>query len=155
MIAVPLFVVIVSGIFLQLKKESDWIQPPTAAGVGGDPSITFDAILAAAAGVEQAGIEGWEDVDRLDVRPGKGVVKVRGIHGVEVQVDTTTGDVVQVMRRRSDLIEQLHDGSWFHDKVKLWIFLPTAFILLTMWLTGVYLWLLPHLLRRERRKKSA
>ena len=154
LIAVPLLVVIVSGIFLQLKKESSWIQPPTKRGAGGDPSISFDAILAAARGVEAAEVESWDDVDRLDVRPGKGVVKVRGKAGVEVQVDTTTGDVLQVARRRSDLIEQIHDGSWFHDSVKLWVFLPAAIILFVMWLTGIYLWLLPHLIKRARTRKA-
>lgn len=154
MIAVPLLVVVVSGILLQFKKEWSWIQPPTASGVGGDPSVTFDVVLAAAMGVEDARISGWGDVDRLDVRPSKGIVKVRGKLGVEVQVDTSTGEVVQVMRRRSDLIERLHDGSWFHDRVKLWVFLPAGIILFLMWMTGLYLWLLPHLIRRARLKKS-
>lgn len=149
LIAVPLLVVICSGLLLQLKKEAAWIQPPTASGVGGDPSVSFDRILAAAISVPEAQVASWADVDRLDVRPSKGIVKVRGRSDVEVQVDTATGEVVQVMRRRSDLIESIHDGSWFHDRVKLWVFLPAGAILLIMWFTGIYLWLLPYLVRRR------
>jgi len=152
LIAVPLLVVIGSGILLQLKKEVDWIQPPTTSGSGSAPSIPFDAILAAAQTVPQAQITGWSDVDRLDVRPTKGVVKVRATNHWEVQVDTATGEVVQVAYRRSDLIESIHDGSFFAGTVKLWIFLPSAGILLGLWGTGVYLWWLPHGVRRRKRR---
>lgn len=153
--ALPVVVVIVTGIILQLKKDWHWVQPPTANGQGGAPSISFDQILRAAAGVPDAGISTWDDVDRLDVRPGKGVVKVRARNRWEVQVDTATGEVVQVAFRRSDLIESIHDGSWFHDKAKLWIFLPSAVVLLALWLTGMYLWLLPIWAKRAGRQRRA
>ena len=151
---VPVAIVLVSGIFLQFKKESSWIQPPTARGTSGDPTIGFDEILRAASTVEEAEITTWEDVDRLDVRPSKGIVKVRGKNRWEVQVDAVTGAVVQTAFRRSDLIETIHDGSWFHAKAKLWVFLPCAVILFALWCTGAYLWVLPHLTRRRRRQKG-
>ena len=97
----------------------------------------------------------WDDIDRLDVRPGKGMLKVRCNSGIEVQIDTETGDVLQVARRRSDLIESIHDGSWFHDAAKLWLFLPAAAVLFALWISGVYLWLLPHLVRRRKRRANA
>jgi len=153
LIAIPTVVVIGSGIILQLKKQSDWIQPPTSRGVGGSPQITFDEILEIARSVPEAQIDSWNDVDRLDVRPGKGVVKVRPESRWEVQIDTTTGEVVQVMYRRSDLIESIHDGSFFHDRAKLWIFLPNGLILFALWLTGVYLWILPHWRKRVGRRR--
>jgi len=160
MIALPIAVVIGSGILLQLKKEMVWIQPPTVSGVmNGSPddgmSATFDEILAAAMAVPEAEITGWDDVDRLDVRPDKGIVKVRGANRWEVQVDTATGEVVEVAYRRSDLIESIHDGSWFHDAAKLWVFLPSGAVLLALWLTGVYLWILPIWAKRAGRRRRA
>ena len=154
LVAVPLLVVIGSGILLQLKKESDWIQPPTREGRGAQPSIAFEAILTAAATVPEAEVRGWADVDRLDVRPAKGVVKVRARNGWEVQVDTTTGEVLQAAVRRSDLIESIHDGSFFHEQAKLWIFLPAGVILAGLWFTGVYLFFLPALRRRRGRARK-
>ena len=59
--------------------------------------------------------------------------------------------MLQASYRRSDLIESIHDGSFFADAAKLWVFLPAALILLGLWISGVYLWLLPHLVRRRRR----
>lgn len=155
LIALPLLVVVGSGILLQLKKESAWIQPPTLEGNGGEPSIAFGEILKAAATVPEAGVREWDDVDRLDVRPSHGVVKVRAKSGWEVQVDTATGEVLQAAVRRSDLIESIHDGSFFHEKAKLWIFLPAAAILAGLWFTGVYLFFLPALKRRAGLARKA
>jgi uncharacterized iron-regulated membrane protein len=152
----PLAVVIGTGILLQLKKQWAWVQPPTQRGTGDEMSLTFAEILAAARSAPEAGIESWDDVDRLDVRPGKGVVKVRGANRWEVQVDTATGEVLQVEYRRSDLIESLHDGSWFGgDLTKLVVFLPSGVVLLGLWMTGVYLWIIPYSARRRARLRAS
>ncbi|MEM7396798.1 MAG: PepSY domain-containing protein, partial [Verrucomicrobiota bacterium] len=78
----------------------------------------------------------------------------------EIQVDHQTGEVLGYAYRRSDLIESIHDGSFFHDKVKLGIFLPSAVILLLLWITGIYLFIYPlpsklrHAKRTRERKKQ-
>lgn len=157
--AIPFAIIIATGLILQLKKDVAWVQPPTRRGeapmVEGGPAITFDRILAIAREAPEAGIESWDDVDRLDVRPSRGIVKVRGRSRWEVQIDTGTGEVVQVAYRRSDLIETIHDGSWFHEKAKLWIFLPAAAVVGGLWLTGMYLWALPIVMRRRGRIRRA
>lgn len=152
--ALPFLVVIVTGIILQLKKESAWVQPPTARSADPGLELGFDEILAAASGVEQAQVATWDDVDRLDVRPDKGVVKVRAHSRWEVQIDTKTAEILHVAYRRSDLIEALHDGSWFHEGAKLWIFLPSGIIVFGLWCTGIYLWFLPHLAKRKKKKRK-
>lgn len=149
--ALPVLVVVVSGLFLQLKKDWAFVQPPTTRGSSAGLEVDWDTILAGAASVEEAGIRTWDDVDRLDVRPAKGMLKVRGKNRWEVQLDAVTGEVLQASYRRSDLIESIHDGSFFSEGAKLWVFLPAAVILLGLWISGVYLWLLPHLVRRRRR----
>lgn len=153
--ALPLLVVIITGIILQLKKDWSWVQPPTAESADPALELSFDEILAAASGVPEVEISSWDDVDRLDVRPDKGVVKVRANNRWEVQIDAKSGEVLHLAFRRSDLIESLHDGSWFSDGAKLWIFLPTAVILLGLWITGMYLWLLPHLVKRKKKKAAS
>jgi uncharacterized iron-regulated membrane protein len=150
--ALPLLVVVLTGLLLLLKKEVAWIQPPTRRGGSMAADRSLDSILEAARGAEEAGISSWKDVDRIDVRPAKGVAKVRAQSGWEVQVDLETGERLQVAYRRSDLIESLHDGSWFHEGAKLGIFLPSAVILLGLWISGIYLFLLPYLARRKRQK---
>ena len=153
-IILPISIVITTGILLQLKKEINWIQPSTSNGEHVNaPTISFDNILASVKTADEANITSWDDVDRLDVRIDKGIVKVRGKNRWEVQVDTQTGDVLQVAYRRSDLIESLHDGSWFHDKVKLWLFLPSGIILFVLWITGLYMFILPYTVKWKRKTK--
>lgn len=151
--ALPVIIVIVSGILLQVKKEFDWIQPPTQRGISKKPSLSFEQILQAASKVPEINLKSWHDINRLDVRPGKGIVKVRGNNDWEVQIDAETGKILQVALRNSDLIESIHDGSFFHESFKLWVFLPSAVILAGMWGTGLYLFLLPYMLRRKNKKK--
>jgi uncharacterized iron-regulated membrane protein len=149
-IALPFLVVIVTGLLLQLKKQLPWVQPPAGRGQGNLPQVSFDAILDAAKSVPAAEIRGWDDIDRLDVRPTRGYVKVQARTRWEIQVDLKTAKILQVAYRRSDLIESIHDGSWFHDAVKLWVFLPSAVVVLVLWGTGIYLFVLPHYVRWTR-----
>jgi len=146
----PITIIVFSGIVLQLKKESPYIQPPTQRGAGTEPAIGFERILEVARAVPETEIESWEDVDRLDVRPGEGVVKVLCKNRYEVQIDTETAEILQVAVRRSDLIESIHDGSYFNDHFKLWVFLPAGIVLATLVITGLHLFLLPYLARRKR-----
>ena len=152
--AVPVLVVILSGILLLLKKESAWIQPPTAKGQKGEPQVEFSKILSASAAVAQAEIKSWDDIARLDVRPDKGLIKVHAVNHWEIQLDHRSGEVLQVAYRRSDVIESLHDGSFFHERVKLWVFLPSAIVLLVLWVTGIYLFAKPLLVKWGRRKMT-
>ncbi|MBN2732060.1 MAG: hypothetical protein JXR26_06505, partial [Balneolaceae bacterium] len=82
-----------------------------------------------------------------------GIIKIRGTNGWEAQIDGNTAEVLLVSQRRSDLIEAIHDGSWFHDKAKLWIFLPTAAIVTILWLTGIYLICVPYFAKWQNRKR--
>jgi uncharacterized iron-regulated membrane protein len=153
-IAIPLGIVIVTGILLLLKKDIDWIQPHTAGGSSTELALSFDDILTIARTIPEAQIKTWKDVNRLDVRPGKGMLKVRAENSWEVQIDSQSGKVLQVAYRRSDLIESIHDGSYFHDNMKLWVFLPAGVLLAIMWITGMYLFIYPYLARSRRRAKQ-
>jgi uncharacterized iron-regulated membrane protein len=154
-IALPFLVVLATGLLLQLKKQLTWVQPAEQRGSGKIPAVSFDQILEACRSVPEAGIESWDDIDRLDVRPGKGMLKVQGKNCWEIQLDAQTAKVLQVAYRRSDLIEAIHDGSWFHDYAKLGVFLPVAVLLLLMWVTGIYLFWLPIVVKRRRRRAAS
>ncbi len=153
-VAIPILVIIGSGLFLQMKKEIAWIQPATIRGEGKTPELSLPKILEISRKIPEAEIKEWKDIDRLDVRPSRGVVKVRAKNKWEIQIDLKTGKVLQLAYRRSDLIESIHDGSYFHDVFKLWVFLPSGIALLLLWLTGIYMFVLPYWVRRRRRNKS-
>jgi hypothetical protein len=150
--ALPLLVVIATGLLLQLKKEWSWVQPPTLRGSDARLALSWDGLLAVVRDVEAAAVASYDDIVRIDAQPSRGLLKVQCENGYEVQVDSVNGAVLSVAYRRSDLIESLHDGSWFHPRAKLWVFLPLAVLLCGLWISGVHLWLVPHLVRRRRRK---
>jgi uncharacterized iron-regulated membrane protein len=153
-IALPILIVIISGILLLLRKEFAVIQPPSQKGSSVIPTIAFEMILQKAITVPNAEIFSWQDIDRLDVRPKKGIVKVRAKNGWEIQLDTANGEILQVMYRRSEWIESLHDGTFFHKSANLWLMLPSAIILLTLWLTGLYLFFFPYFRKTTRFKSN-
>jgi uncharacterized iron-regulated membrane protein len=152
LIALPLIIVLISGLLLQFKKQVAWVQPKTQNGQIGAPTLSFPGILKAVKNAPQGEVRGWSDIDSLEVRPGKGIIKVRTKSHWEIQIDQVSGEVKQVAYRRSDLIESIHDGSYFHSMAKLGLFFPAALGLLLLWGTGLYLFILPMWVRRRRLK---
>ncbi len=152
--AVPLLIVITSGILLQVKKQLSWVQPPTKKGNAPNtlPAIDWNSLLKTAQQKPEAAIEQWSDINRLDIQVGKGIAKVISKSNWELQVDLQSGEILSSQYRRSDMIESLHDGSFFGEWAKLWLFLPNGIVLLLLWMSGLYLWYLP--IQSRRRKRS-
>ena len=153
--ALPVMIILCSGMLLMLKKQLDWIQPPAKTGSGHIPSISFNTILEQARSVARADISSWGDIKKVDVRPSKGIMKILAKNGMEIQIDSKEGTILQVAQRRSDLIESIHDGSFFHEYAKLGLFLPAALVLLMLSITGLYLFILPLVVKRRRSRAMA
>ncbi len=52
-------------------------------------------------------------LDRIDIRKDKGIVKfIYTDNYWEIQLDGQTGDVLQINQRKSDFVEDIHDGSF-------------------------------------------
>ena len=145
----PFLVVVSSGILLQVKKQVPWVQPPEQRTTA-RPAVDLATVLRVAQAHPQAQVRSWDDIERVDVRPAKGILKIVTKSRWELQLALDDGRVLQSAYRRSDLIEQLHDGSFFGDIVKSWVFLPSGVIVFGLWLTGLYLWVLPRLTKRKR-----
>ena len=153
--AIPLLIIICTGSILQLKKHWSWVQPPEQRGSVKAPVIELSGILAALKSEPSLGVSSWDDVNRLDVRPDRGIVKAWLRSDWEAQIDLGTGEIKQIAFRRSDWIESIHDGSIFGDVVKLGLFFPTALTLLLLWLGGMWMWVYPFLARKRVRKAKA
>ena len=152
-VALPVLIIICSGILLQMKKQWNWVQPPEIRGTGTVPVIGFEQMMATLQGTPSLGVKGWDDVARIDIRADRGLAKVTITSGWEAQIDLGTGRLLQTAYRRSDLIESIHDGSFFAgDWTKLGIFLPAGVTLLLLWLTGMWMWWVPFNAKRRRRR---
>ncbi|MCC6245360.1 MAG: PepSY domain-containing protein [Gemmatimonadaceae bacterium] len=153
--ALPILVMLGSGILLQLKKQVEWVQPAEIRGTGTVPAVGFPELISAMQTDPSLGVKGWDDVSRIDVRADRGLAKVTLKTGWEAQIDLGTGKLLKTAVRRSDLIESLHDGSYFAgDWTKLGLFLPAGLVLLVLWLTGLWMfWVTWN--AKQRRKSSS
>lgn len=88
-------------------------------------------------------------IDRMDVRPDDGFVKVRfdDPAWTEVTVDLATGAALHVGERGDVFMEQLHSGELFG---KRWVLLTdaAAIALTVLLISGYWLWLAPRWRRR-------
>ncbi len=146
-----------TGIFLAWKKKVAAIQPPTLNGQADELSdwrpIAELAEVATMAFHKAHPNHSNTGIDRMDLRPSKGIVKVLFEKGWwEVQVDGATAEVLSIKRRNSDWIEQIHDGSIISDGFKLVSMNILGVGLLVMIFTGWYLWYGPRKYRRIKRK---
>ncbi len=138
-----------SGIMLQLKKQSNWVQPNVEITSSSKP-VMLKAYLDAAKSVEEANVSSWEDIERIDIRPNKGIAKLKSKNNWEIQIDIETAEIYAKNFRRSDIIESIHDGSFFSEVVKYGWFLPSGILLLILSLSGIYMFFIPILKRRNR-----
>lgn len=92
-----------------------------------------------------------ERIDRMDVRPRSGFVKVRmrDKASTEVTVDLTTGRVLHMGRRGDVFLEKLHSGEAFGGPMIILSDIAAVCLVLTL-ITGYWLWLVPKLTRAAR-----
>ena len=134
---------------LQLKKQLNWVQPNVEITSSSQP-IILQSYLDAAKSVKEANISSWDDIERIDIRPDKGIAKIKSKNNWEIQIDIETTEIYATNYRRSDVIESIHDGSFFSEIVKYGWFLPSGILLLILSLTGIYMFFIPILRRRKK-----
>lgn len=152
-VSVIFIFVATTGILLGWKKNSGgYIHPDSYAGTTSDLGnwLPLDSLRTIAFRVLHDSINPTlrTDLDRIDIRPDKGMVKfVFAYHYHGIQLDGATGRVLHLEQRRSDLIEDLHDMS-FVDRVlgiksetfKLIYTSITGLSLMLFTLTGFLIW---------------
>ncbi len=147
-IILSLFIVLsaVSGFLLLQKKNSTWLQPPTLQGVAGDIDdlITIPELFSIVLSENHSDFQSVSDIDRVDFRPQKHIFKVCSIlNNSEVQVDAITGEILSQNIRRSDLIENIHDGSFFGETFYQILMPLVTAGLLWLVISGLIIWLRP------------
>ncbi len=151
-LALPMALIAATGLLLQFKKSLHWVQPVEQRRELRLPLAEWPHLLRAAKSDASLGIESWNDVERVELRPSKGLIKLIAANGREAQFDAHTGALLQVAVRRSDTIEALHDGSYFGDTVKFGWFATSALGLLLATLSGIWLFIEPYVAKARRRR---
>lgn len=147
----------ITGLLLGWKKDSKgYLLPDTQQGVSVPAQNWLSlAVLQDRAILVIDSLDASLDpaIDRVDVRPGKGIAKFTfQNHYYEIQLDLSTAAVLSFGKRRSDLLEQIHDGSIVDRQLdtgffKLLYTTVTGLALLTFTVTGFWLWYGPKRMR--------
>ena len=154
-----------TGLLLGIKKQTKLLAP-TAKGSGKDLAawISLDSLSRIAVAYLKDSVSGnlSPELDRIDVRPHNGIVKFTfKNHYKGLQLDGQTGRVLSVETRKSDFIEQIHDGSMLDrifglekDQVKVSYTLIMGLSLFMLVVSGFWLWYGPKRLRRTRKARA-
>ena len=162
-LSVFFMLIIITGVLLSWKKNSNgYLLPETKTSeiLNSKAWLSADSLIFIA---QTAYFEYFEappaGIDRIDIRPTKGIAKVTFINSYyEVQLDGKTGNVLNFGKRRSDFIEDLHDGSildtllGFKNNTGKLIYgslVGTSLLFYTT--TGLILWLYRKQKKRNRR----
>lgn len=155
------FIVGVTSVLLGWKKNSTLLMPPTQRGstVELRDWLPAEELLRQAqlALTDSLGSRYSTEIDRMDYRPAKGIVKfLFKNHLQEVQLDGATGELLSIGARRADLIENIHDGSVIDNylglkgsPVKIVYSSVMGLGLLVFTVTGFWLWYGPKQMRRR------
>lgn len=165
-VTVALVAIAITGVLLNHKRGLGLMpevsHEPTAPFATAIPLEQLARAALEAAPAEARG--GWQPgdpvdialIDRMDVRPRNGFVKVRlrDKASTEATVDLASGQVVHVGRRGDVFLEKLHSGEIFGGQPFVILSDIAAIALVLTLITGYWLWLVPRMSRPGEREAS-
>lgn len=157
------FFIAVTGLLLGWKKHSgELILTKSYQGTSTNLKnwLPIDSLhtIAIKTLQDSVSIDLSQKLDRIDIRKDKGMVKfVFADHYWGIQLDGATGKLLYIGQRRSDLIENIHDGSlldsYFKTNngiIKVVYTTIMGLSLLTFTITGFWLWYGPKRMKKTR-----
>lgn len=134
-IALPLLLVIVTGLVLQVRNQSEWIQPKSLSPqkVAGLPTVSFEQIMAQVS-------ERQKEIEQIIFRPHKNNIAVRFNDGMEYQFHPQTGEIIKKAMRRTNILIELHQGSFAGGWATYVIFLPAGLGLFFLLISGLIIY---------------
>jgi hypothetical protein len=156
------FVISITGFLLGWKKDTGLLAPTQKGKSSLQASwLPVDSLSKLAFGFlrDSVSAELSTELDRIDIRPEKGIAKyVFKDHYWGLQLDCTTGGLLLIEKRSSDFIEDLHDGSILDsvfgsggEGIKVGYSTIMSISLLMLTLTGIWLWYGPKVLRKSKK----
>ncbi len=155
-------IIAVSGLLLGWKKHSaGFILPISYQGTSSDLHawLPLDSLHKCALQILQDSFSSSisTKIERIEVRQDKGMLKfVFADRYIGMQLDGATGTLLHIEQRRSDVIENIHNGSILdkylgtsNGQIKLVYTSVMGLALLTFSLTGFWLWYGPKRMRQR------
>lgn len=142
-----LCVISLTGFFLAMKSRFGWIRPDAQAGTEfAHPSelAPIHLVLDAAFAAGFSEVKVIEDIDRLEFHAEDRIWKILSKEGFrEIQIDGVTTEVLSRGQRNDQMLEQLHDMSFFSDWLHDLVLPLVAGGLFLLSLSGVIMYMVP------------
>jgi hypothetical protein len=163
---IALIAIAITGILLNHKRGLGLMPDVSHAPTGEfHAALPIERIAYAALVAAPPAVRGdWKEgdavdislIDRMDVRPRNGFVKVRlrDKASTEVTVDINSGAVIHTGRRGDVFLEKLHSGEIFGGLPFVILSDIAAVALVATLITGYWLWLVPKLSRDTRARSE-
>jgi len=158
------FIISITGLLLGWKKKTGLLAPTQkGASTNAADWLPVDSLKQLAAIYLQDSVDAKlsNELDRIDIRPLKGIAKfVFADHYWSLQIDCTTGKLLSIEKRKSDFIEDIHDGTILDklfgtdEKSMLGYTTIMGISLFLLTLTGFWLWYGPKRLRKRKKNDS-
>lgn len=157
----------ISGFMLGWKKHCNgYLLPNTQQGTSSEFSqwqpvhVLYSKALRILADSVSGNLD--SELSRIDIRKQSGVVKfVFENHFWEIQLDGATGNLLSIAKRRSDLLEQIHDGSFLdkyfktnNEPIKRIYTSIMGISLILFSISGFWIWIMPVVLKKIVKKQS-
>ncbi len=136
-VVLPFALVLITGIILQLRQQFEVLQPKAVKmeRIEGKTLLSLDEM------VQMSG-EKPENIEQVVWRPGKFHLAMRLSDGREIQMHPQTGEILKNAKRYTNILIDLHQGSFFTQWGQYLIFFPAALGLLFLTISGmvIYPW---------------
>lgn len=155
-------VIVLSGLFLAFKKDLEYLQPSSRKGEKGEFSqfLPVQRIAEIVLEMDLPGAKSLDDINRIELRPGKRMWKVRleassGFSSPrEIQIDAISGKVLNVGLRGDQLWMDVHSFLVFGDVAKYAAMILSGITLFWLILTGYYLFFYPYWVKGRKVRRA-
>lgn len=138
-ILLPMMVTAVTGGLLILRHQLEWVQPASLKQSPPDRWASIETVYAKLLADPKTQVEEWQDIASIIVKPSKGIFHVRTAGGLQVQMAGTDAEILSILPRRTGLLITLHEGSFWGDDVRYYLFFPAVIGLLLLLISGAVL----------------
>ena len=132
-IAAPVALIIMTGLVLQLRNQFEGIQPATVkTEKTNQPLLTLEELISKVSG----------PIDQVIFKPEKHALAIRMKDGTEVQIHPQTGEILKSAPRRTNLLIDIHQGSFLGAWSQFGLFILAGWGLLFLLVSGllIYPW---------------
>lgn len=122
---------------------------------GQTPALFFSSMLDTINSHSELEVSDWTDIKSVAIKPGTGVAHVDLGNSQRVELDLFTGEIIQVSRMHSDIINGLSNRNSVEYIQSLFLYLAIIALIFIHVFTGIYLFLRPQIIKLRKKKLLA